>query len=712
MTPWERDLLARTIIGEAGNQPLEGQTAVANVVLNRAKKGGYGSDIGAIVLRPKQFEAWSNPRKLMSYSPDSPEYSTAQAAIDQALLGNDPTNGAVNFYNPELQTQMGRKIPTWAAGDGQRIGDHVFYGGGVQMADNTDPFTKAFGNLGVPAQGASDTGAQNDASQPDADPFTKAFGDVVPSGSSRPATPSASNSPPSVAGESGPAAFVYGAVKGLPIVGPALAGAVEDLAARGRYFTRGEDYATAKGNVNALVENATKQHPIASTAGEITGGVAGTVPIIAAAPSAFGVGLPLWSSILRGGVSGAALGGLDAAARGQDAGIGAVGGAVGGAVANPIGMGVSRVFASKVAPEVARLADKAIRQFNIPLSADQLSQNPMVRFGSSVMNKFPMSGGPAFEGRQRQAFTKAVAGMMGENADSLTPQVMARARTRIGQGFEYAANNTPQIGADTQLGQDLASIVNDIRSPMDRELTAGERKVVEKHLKSVVDLFKSGGGSISGQQYQQLTRRGTALDKAMHSDNPNIRYYAGQIRQALDGALERFAPADAAAKLAEARKQWWVMKTIEDLAEKAPLGQISPALLMGAVRRNAPSVAYQTNNDLMDLARIGQVFMKPPPSSGTGERSWIMHLLESLGMGLGGGYAAHHLAGVGAGLAAPSILGRAAGITLRNPALTNALVRGAMSTAPRLGGQIAAQASVPYVVRKTLPRYAGGGGGP
>jgi hypothetical protein len=42
----------------------------------------------------------------------------------------DPTNGATHFLNPEIvRARRGGTLPGWAQGSGQRIGDHVFYGG-------------------------------------------------------------------------------------------------------------------------------------------------------------------------------------------------------------------------------------------------------------------------------------------------------------------------------------------------------------------------------------------------------------------------------------------------------------------------------------------------------------------------------------------------------------------------------------------------------
>ena len=52
-------ILARTLCGEARGETLEGQTAIANVVLNRLKnKKRYGDNIHHIVLRPFQFSCW------------------------------------------------------------------------------------------------------------------------------------------------------------------------------------------------------------------------------------------------------------------------------------------------------------------------------------------------------------------------------------------------------------------------------------------------------------------------------------------------------------------------------------------------------------------------------------------------------------------------------------------------------------------------------
>jgi spore germination cell wall hydrolase CwlJ-like protein len=129
MSPRERDLAIRTIVGEAAGQPLEGQQAVANVILNRGTAGRYGgSTVDDVVLAPNQFEPWSTRRdELMAIDPASPAYKQAEQALELAMAG-DVTNGATHFLNPEtVRQRRGGSLPAWAQGESQTIGAHAFY---------------------------------------------------------------------------------------------------------------------------------------------------------------------------------------------------------------------------------------------------------------------------------------------------------------------------------------------------------------------------------------------------------------------------------------------------------------------------------------------------------------------------------------------------------------------------------------------------------
>ena len=74
-----------------------------------------------------------------------------------------------------------------------------------------------------------------------------------------------------------------------------------------------------------------------------------------------------------------------------------------------------------------------------------------------------------------------------------------------------------------------------------------------------------------------MTRKGAPLDRLMNSADSNIRFYAGQLRDSLDEALERAAPADVVDSLRKARAEYKALKTIEPLAAKSTTGDIAPS---------------------------------------------------------------------------------------------------------------------------------------
>jgi spore germination cell wall hydrolase CwlJ-like protein len=140
-----RELLIRTVWGEAHNQPQVGRIAVAAVILNRLKTGRYGGSVRAVVLAPKQFEPWMRRRcQLVRLTPRSPGWGEAARAVDAALAGEDPTAagigpalsandprepGASHFANEATvrQRRNARALAWLARLKGvQRIGAHTF----------------------------------------------------------------------------------------------------------------------------------------------------------------------------------------------------------------------------------------------------------------------------------------------------------------------------------------------------------------------------------------------------------------------------------------------------------------------------------------------------------------------------------------------------------------------------------------------------------
>jgi len=94
-TPEERDLLARLIHAEARGEPLEGQIAVGAVVINRVKSDKFPNTITEVIYQKGQFSPIA-----LGTMPKVPQESAVEAA-ERALAGEDPTGGALFFYNPK-----------------------------------------------------------------------------------------------------------------------------------------------------------------------------------------------------------------------------------------------------------------------------------------------------------------------------------------------------------------------------------------------------------------------------------------------------------------------------------------------------------------------------------------------------------------------------------------------------------------------------------
>tara|TARA_R110001606_G_scaffold332690_2_gene480561 strand:+ start:944 stop:2572 length:1629 start_codon:yes stop_codon:yes gene_type:complete len=126
----DRELLARTLQAEAGNQGYDGMLAAGSVIMNRANATGYGDGMRGVILKPGQFSAWNSStgyaggeqgQDMANMRASGEAYKAADAIISGTY--DDATGGATHYYNPAIsQPKWGQK----AGGDWNRIGDHVF----------------------------------------------------------------------------------------------------------------------------------------------------------------------------------------------------------------------------------------------------------------------------------------------------------------------------------------------------------------------------------------------------------------------------------------------------------------------------------------------------------------------------------------------------------------------------------------------------------
>ena len=161
----DRELLARMIQAEAGNQGELGMRAVAAVMDNRRRAQGYGGNtFRDVLLAPGQF---SPANSITGYAGGEQGVDlnqlqasqTAYAVADAVMGGNleDPTGGALNFLNPDISQ------PSWLStmGNTVKIGDHLFGTAGSGEGSSGRPGGAAMRLVGG-GNSAATGGAGND----------------------------------------------------------------------------------------------------------------------------------------------------------------------------------------------------------------------------------------------------------------------------------------------------------------------------------------------------------------------------------------------------------------------------------------------------------------------------------------------------------------------------------------------------------------------
>lgn len=328
-------------------------------------------------------------------------------------------------------------------------------------------------------------------------------------------------------------------------------------------------------------------------------------------------------------------------------------GAAGGVLLPPlvskaadVGAKLAGVASTQIPDDVRALADKAINQYGIPIRGSQIagSVDPVAAIKDSNLITAPGSGFSANQNAQKTALTRAVSQTFGADSPKLTPPVMSQARAALGQKYDaFAAAHS--IADPTATQASLSSVISDASQVM----PSGDLAPLQKQVDNINELIATNGGTLPGSAYQSLVRTGAPLDRAMQAGDSNVRYYAGQIKDALDSGMKQGMTPEEIADFSNTNLQYKNLMTVKGLAAKAGIqGEISPALLPGVVNRSFDDRAFSGAGPLGDLADIVQTFMKQPPNSGTAQRlgeiagrNWLPGILA----GAAGGEAATGIGG-------------------------------------------------------------------
>ena len=98
LTSQEVEWLAQMIHAEARGEPYVGQVAVGAVIINRMLSPQFPDTLRGVLFQKNAFQPIQNGSFYMT-----PNESARKAALE-ALNGNDPTGGALFFFNPRQST--------------------------------------------------------------------------------------------------------------------------------------------------------------------------------------------------------------------------------------------------------------------------------------------------------------------------------------------------------------------------------------------------------------------------------------------------------------------------------------------------------------------------------------------------------------------------------------------------------------------------------
>lgn len=298
-----------------------------------------------------------------------------------------------------------------------------------------------------------------------------------------------------------------------------------------------------------------------------------------------------------------------------------------------------------------------LKDEGVDLTAGQKTGNSGLKYAEAELG-----AGPAAQTIERQGeqFTAAALKRAGITADRATPQVINKAFTDLGKQFDDLAAQT-NIPLDAKLQDDLLNAVVDYQS-----MAADLRPAAEQIVNRISELANANNGTLAGASYQDIRSRLSKILRSQGAD-PALKEVAGNISTALDDAVERNLSGDLLDTWRNTRTQYRNLKTI---AKAATSSGATEGLLPPSAVRSAELQKQGTDNfsrgkgDLTELARAGEMAMKPLPQSGTAPRLMVQALGRgipaTLGtlLGSGGGMPGQVIGGLLGSTVAPMVEGQ------------------------------------------------------
>lgn len=424
-------------------------------------------------------------------------------------------------------------------------------------------------------------------------------------------------------------AGLTGALDGIPIAGPILKAGTERAAAGLASLVDGDSYAANLQQAQDASKNAADAHPVIHTAGEVAGAVGGTIPMVMAAPAAFGGGGgSLAARTALSTISGGALGGTDAAVRSggdRDAvtsGIkwGMGGGLVGPVAGQLVGKGVKsliEVGKNRLAARAAGIDPEALKFVRRAVTDDALD-SAMVQQKLSDMGPEAML---ADLGPNLRTQAGALAATPGRGQEIVRKALLDRsagANARIGSAVDENFGPAPLVSAlDAEASSNQQSLsplyrqafenaapydVTPIAGDLDRQIRV-LRGDPQRALQRVRTMLNRYGTEELDTNPRTMFNTRQAIDGLLSTEaDPKVISALSDARQMIDDGLTRAVPnikeADASfAELARQREALGRGQQVLDSGRTAP----RPAELDAEITQGAQPQGMQVGPSAVPL---------------------------------------------------------------------------------------------------------------
>ena len=667
LSPKERDYAARTLLSEAGANPM-GQAAVAHVIRNRTLTGGFGEGVEGVITKPYAFEPWlhagsGRQNDPLAHDPRSAAYQQALKIVDAVALGEipDPTKGATHFYSPSSQrllasTDNRQLVPSWATKDAYRttIDGQEFYtptgeGGGKRIINVTRQVPQAYQPEDWLAAADAEIAARaTGAQQPSPDFMLAAQQEMAARNAPKPLPlPEAVPIPQGWgAGRSALTGLTLGAYPYVEAGVEALRdyatskGPTLSTLVTGEPTTLGGFYEKELGQLQQQREQYQKASPIASMVAEQAGALVGAaVPMGLAARgvAAGGQALARVAPMARPAIEAAGrfltgktastapgiVGGIQRAASysaqgaTQGAGYGALTYGLqpeGTTLPEAIGMGAAggAIGASVVNPFLSAMAAPLAAEIAPGLRA--MAQNVNQKFGLNI-RPTQIARDPeilALDARvipqhirdeQVIKFNEHLADQLGMKGAEITKQNVERSMRMEGQILSNIAATT-SMRPTRHFFQELGKIRGDIYATT----LAGNplRNKVDQILMKIYN--ESVTGFMDGQKFRAFVKKDGLLDKELlNSSDPSFRKAGYNLKAKMFDMFYVSDPNKAAAYNL-ARENYRKLLAIEPLTSNA--GIVDPTKVLRRVDK------YNLQGDVRELAEAGQHLPKTTSTGG------------------------------------------------------------------------------------------------